>query len=240
MSKPSLSEKQSQESAELKLLNLNAAGLDIGAEEIYACVPSDRDERPIRSFGTYTAELKMLADWLQACGIETVAMESTGVYWVPVYQVLEERGIAVSLVNARHLKNVPGRNTDVTACQWLQQLHTYGLLRASFRPDEEICTLRALVRQRQELVCSRSRQIQLMQKSMEQMNVKLTEVVSDITGVTGISIIRAIVQGERDPKQLAQLRNPKCKKSEEEIALALEGTFQIRASFCLASGTGHL
>ena len=233
MSKPSLSEKQSQESAELKLLNLNAAGLDIGAEEIYACVPSDRDERPIRSFGTYTAELKMLADWLQACGIETVAMESTGVYWVPVYQVLEERGIAVSLVNARHLKNVPGRNTDVTACQWLQQLHTYGLLRASFRPDEEICTLRALVRQRQELVCSRSRQIQLMQKSMEQMNVKLTEVVSDITGVTGISIIRAIVQGERDPKQLAQLRNPKCKKSEEEIALALEGTFQFEHLFAL-------
>ena len=136
-------------------------------------------------------------------------------------------------MNARHLKNVPGRKSDVDDCQWLQQLHTYGLLRSSFRPDEEICVLRALVRQRTNLVSSRSRQIQLMQKAMEQMNVKLTEVVSDITGVTGMSIIRAIVQGERKAKQLAQLRNPKCKKSEDEIAMALEGTYQFEHLFAL-------
>ena len=223
------SSKQSREQAELKLLNLNAAGLDIGAEEIYACVPSDRDESPIRVFDTYTVELHALVDWLQACGIEAVAMESTGVYWIPVYEMLEARGFAVSLVNARHLKNVPGRKSDVADCEWLQQLHTYGLLRSSFRPNEEICALRALVRQRTNLVNSRSRQIQLMQKAMEQMNVKLTEVVSDITGLTGLNIIRAIINGERDPKRLAQLRNRQCKKSEEEIAMALELDFvQIR------------
>jgi len=227
------SSKQSQEQAELKLLDLNAAGMDIGAEEIYVCVPSDRDESPIRAFATYTVELHALADWLQACGIKSVAMESTGVYWIPVYEVLEARGFAVSLVNARHLKNVPGRKSDVADCEWLQQLHTYGLLRSSFRPDEEICALRALVRQRHNLVRSRSRQIQLMQKAMEQMNVKLTEVVSDITGLTGLSIIRAIVQGERDPKRLAELRNTRCKKSEEEIAMALEGTYQFEHLFSL-------
>lgn len=225
--------KAGQNRRELKQLNLNAAGLDIGADEIYACVPSDRDEQAIRSFGTYTAELQTLAEWLKACGIESVAMESTGVYWIPVYDVLEARGFSVSLVNARHLKNVPGRKSDVADCEWIQQLHTYGLLRSSFRPDEEICVLRALVRQRHNLVESRSRQIQLMQKAMEQMNVKLTEVVSDITGVTGLSIIRAIADGERNPQQLAQLRNPQCKKSEDEIALALEGTYQFEHLFAL-------
>ena len=233
MTKQASSKKQSQAPADLALLNLNAAGLDISAAEIYGCVPNDRDETPVRAFGTYTVELHTLADWLEACGIETVAMESTGVYWVPVYEVLEARGFDVSLVNARHLKNVPGRKSDVADCQWIQQLHTYGLLGSSFRPNEEICVLRALVRQRTNLVSSRSRQIQLMQKAMELMNVKLTEVVSDITGVTGMSIIRAIVQGERDAKQLAQLRNPQCKKSEDEIAMALEGTYQFEHLFAL-------
>ena len=233
MTKRQSLEQMKRAQAALDLLNVNAAGLDIGANEIFGCVPGDRDDKCIRSFGTFTVELHMLADWLQACGIETVAMESTGVYWIPVYEVLEARGFVVSLVNARHLKNVPGRKTDVADCEWIQQLHTYGLLRSSFRPDKEICGLRALVRQRQELVRSRSRQIQLMQKALEQMNVKLTQVVSDITGVTGLSIMRAIVQGERDPKQLAQLRNPKCKKSEDEIALALEGTYQFEHLFAL-------
>ena len=233
MTKKASTKKQSQAPADLALLNLNAAGLDIGAAEIYGCVPNDRDETPVRAFGTYTVELHTLADWLEACGIETVAMESTGVYWVPVYEVLEARGFDVSLVNARHLKNVPGRKSDVADCRWIQQLHTYGLLGSSFRPDEEICVLRSLVRQRTNLVSSRSRQIQLMQKAMELMNVKLTEVVSDITGVTGMSIIRAIVQGERDAKQLAQLRNPQCKKSEDEIAMALEGTYQFEHLFAL-------
>ncbi len=226
-------QKASQTFADLEQLNLNAAGLDIGASEIYACVPRDRDERPIRSFGTYTVELYLLADWLEACGVETVAMESTGVYWIPAYEVLEARGFDVCLVNARHLKNVPGRKSDVLDCEWLQRLHTDGLLRSSFRPEEEVCALRALVRQRKQLVESRSRQIQLMQKAMEQMNVKLTEVVSDITGVTGLSIIRAIVQGERDPKVLARLRNHQCRKSKDEIAMALEGTYQFEHLFAL-------
>lgn len=225
--------KQATVSEELSQLNLNAAGLDIGAEEIYGCVPRDRDETPIRAFRTFTADLHLLADWLEACGIESVAMESTGVYWIPVFDVLEARGFAVSLVNARHLKNVPGRKSDVADCEWLQRLHTYGLLHSSFRPEEEICALRALVRQRRSLVESRSRQIQLMQKAMEQMNVKLTEVVSDITGVTGLSIIRAIIQGERNPQKLAKFRDPKCKKSAEEIALALEGTYQSEHLFAL-------
>ena len=240
MAKKTSSKKQDQEPADIALLNLNAAGLDIGAEEIYGCVPNDRDETPVRAFGTYTVELHTLADWLEACGIETVAMESTGVYWVPVYEVLEARGFEVSLVNARHLKNVPGRKSDVADCQWIQQLHTFGLLGSSFRPDEEICVLRALVRQRTNLVNSRSRQIQLMQKAMELMNVKLTEVVSDITGVTGMSIIRAIVQGERDAKKLAELRDPRCKKSEDEIAMALEGTYQFEHLFALRQALAAL
>jgi transposase len=224
---------QNQKRRELESLNLNAAGLDIGAEEIYACVPSDRDAVRVRKFGAYTVDLHSLADWLAACGIETVAMESTGIYWIPVFEVLELRGFAVSLVNARHLKNVPGRKSDVADCEWLQQLHTYGLLRSSFRPSEEMCALRALVRHRQSLIESRSRQIQLMQKALEQMNVKLTQVVSDITGVTGLSIIRAILRGERNPQQLANLRAPNCKKSEREIAQALEGTYKSEHLFAL-------
>jgi len=218
---------------ELELLNLNAAGLDIGAEEIFACVPADRDETSIRAFGTYTVDLHSLADWLESCDIETVAMESTGIYWIPVYDILEQRGFAVLLVNARHLKNVPGRKSDVSDCEWIQQLHTYGLLRSSFRPDEEICALRALVRHRQGLIESRSQQIQLMQKALEQMNVKLTQAVSDITGVTGLLIIRAILNGERNPIELAKLRNVKCKKSEEEIAKALEGNYKLEHLFAL-------
>jgi transposase len=226
-------QKQHPKRSDLELLNLNAAGLDIGAAEIYACVPSDRDEQPVRQFGTYTVDLHHLADWLAACGIETVAMESTGIYWIPAFEVLEMRGFAVSLVNARHLKQVPGRKSDVSDCEWLQQLHTYGLLRSSFRPDAEICALRALVRHRQGLIESRSQQIQLMQKALEQMNIKLTQVVSDITGVTGLSIIRALLQGERDPAQLAKLRNPLCQKSETEIAKALSGTYKSEHLFAL-------
>lgn len=217
----------------LQQLNLNAAGLDIGAEEIYACVPADRDEQSMRVFATFTVDLYALADWLEACGIETVAMESTGVYWIPVYEILEARGFEVYLVNARHLKNVPGRKTDILDCQWIQQLHTYGLLRASFRPPEEICALRALARHRDNLIRYRSAHIQHMQKALQLMNVKLTQVVSDITGVTGMSIIRAIVAGERDPQVLAGLRNPQCAKSEAEIAKALQGNYQREHLFVL-------
>jgi len=217
----------------LSQVKLNAAGLDIGAEEIYACVPADRDDQAVRVFGTFTVDLNALADWLKTCGIETVAMESTGVYWIPVYEILESRGFEVYLVNARHLKNVPGKKTDVLDCQWIQQLHTYGLLQRSFRPPDEICALRAVVRQRENLVRYRSAHIQHMQKALQQMNILLTQVVSDITGVTGMRIIRAIVGGERDPQILARMRNHQCARSEAEIAAALQGHYKREHLFVL-------
>lgn len=217
----------------LEQLNLHAAGLDIGAQEIYVCVPADRERQPVRVFGTFTVDLYALADWLEACGIETVAMESTGVYWIPVYEILQARGFEVYLVNARHLKNVPGRKTDILDCQWIQQLHTYGLLRASFRPPEQICALRALARHRDNLVRYCSAHIQHMQKALQLMNIKLTQVVSDITGVTGMSIIRAVVAGERDPKVLAALRHANCAHSEAQIAKALDGNYRPEHLFVL-------
>jgi transposase len=214
-------------------LNVNAAGLDIGATEIYACVPVGRDAQPVRCFGTYTVDLQSLAAWLTSCHIDTVAMEATGVYWIPVYEILEASGFEVYLVNARHIKNVAARKSDVSDCQWIQRLHTYGLLRASFRPPEEIAALRALVRHRETLIQYRSAHIQHMQKAMQLMNVKLTHVISDITGVTGMTIIRAIVAGERDPRVLAQYRDPACKKSQVEIAKALEGHYKAEHVFVL-------
>jgi transposase len=217
----------------LSQINDHAAGLDIGAAEIYACVPADRDEAFVRAFKTFTPDLCALADWLSACRIETVAMESTGVYWIPIYELLESRGFEVYLVNARHLKNVSGKKTDILDCQWIQQLHTYGLLQASFRPPEQICALRALVRHRETVVRYRSAHIQHMQKALQQMNVLLTQVVSDITGVTGLNIIRAIVGGERDPTVLAQMRNRQCKHNEAEIAAALQGHYKHEHLFVL-------
>ena len=217
----------------LSQINTNAAGLDIGAREIYVCVPADRDAEFVRAFPTFTRDLYALAEWLTTCGVKTVVMESTGVYWIPVYEILESRGFEVCLVNARHLKNVPGKKTDVLDCQWIQQLHTYGLLRASFRPPEEICALRALVRHRDNLIRYRSAHIQHMQKALQQMNVQLTQVVSDITGVTGLSIIRAIVAGEHNPRVLARLRNSMCAKSEAEIAAALHGNYRFEHLFVL-------
>lgn len=217
----------------LEQVNLNAAGLDIGAEEIWACVPPGRAKESVRVFSTFTVDLHALADWLEACGMKTVAMESTGVLWIPVYEILEARGLEVCLVNARHIKNVPGRKTDILDCQWIQQLHSYGLLRASFRPPEEICALRALARHRDNLIRYGSAHIQHMQKALQLMNVKLTEVVSDITGVTGLSIIRAIVAGEQDPHRLARLRQPGCKKSAEQIAKALQGNYKLEHVFVL-------
>jgi transposase len=217
----------------LSQINADAAGLDIGSTGIYACVPADRDAHSVRAFGTFTRDLHELADWFTACNIETIAMESTGVYWIPVYEILESRGFEVYLVNARHLKNVPGKKTDVLDCQWIQQLHTYGLLQASFRPPEEMCALRALIRHRATLIRYRAAHIQHMQKALQQMNVQLTQVVSDITGVTGMSIIRAIVAGERDPKVLAQMRNHQCAKSEDEIAAALQGNYRVEHLFVL-------
>jgi transposase len=214
-------------------VNPHAAGLDIGSEEIWACVPEDRDPQPVRVFGTFTPDLYALADWLAACRIETVALESTGVYWIPVYEVLEGRGFQVSLVNARHLKHVPGRKSDLKDCQWLQYLHTCGLLPGSFRPEAELCTLRAYLRQRAMLLEHRAAHIQHMQKALQQMNVQLTQVLSDITGATGLAMLRAIVAGERDPVQLARFRDPRCTRSPAELIKALTGHYQPEHVFAL-------
>lgn len=217
----------------LKQINLNAAGLDIGSAEIYACVPEGRDTQSVRVFPTFTVDLNDLADWLERCGVKSVAMESTGVYWIPVFQILEERGFEVYLVNAHHIKNVTGKKTDILDCQWIQQLHTYGLLRASFRPDEATCALRSLVRHREMLIRCRASHIQHMQKALHQMNVQLTNVLSDITGVTGMKIIRDIIAGNHDPHQLATYRDWRCGQSEAEIAKSLEGDYRPEHLFAL-------
>lgn len=217
----------------LKQINLDAAGLDIHPDEIWACVPEDRGEQSVRQYGTCTQDLHDLADWLAACGVRTVALESTGVYWIPIYEILEERGFDLCLINPHTAKSVDGRKSDLLDCQWLQQLQTYGLLRASFRPAADIAVLRTYIRQRENLLRYRSAHIQHMQKAMELMNVKLTEVVSDITGDTGMQIMRAIVAGDRDPVQLAKFRNFRCKCTEEEIAKALEGNYRPEHVFAL-------
>jgi transposase len=217
----------------LPTLSPNAAGLDIGSAEIWAAVPANRDAEPVRPFGTFTPDLNALADWLQACGITPVAMESTGVYWIPIFELLEARGFQVFLVNARHLKNVPGRKTAVLDCQWIQYLHSVGLLSGSFRPDAEMCALRAYRRHRANLLECRAVHIQHMQKALQQMNVQLTQVLSDITGETGLAILRKIVAGDRDPVALAQLRDPRCRSTEEEIAKALTGNYRPEHVFAL-------
>ena len=209
--------------AALSQVNLNAAGVDIGASSHFVAVPQDRAEPPVREFQAFTADLYRLAEWLAECGMETVAMESTGVYWIPLFGVLEERGFQVILVDPRRIKNVPGRKTDVLDCQWLQQLHTYGLLSAAFRPEAEIRRLRSYLRQRAMLVEYASHHVQHMQKALTQMNVKLQHVISDITGKTGMDIIEAIVRGERDPERLAQLRRAGIKADAATIAKSLQG-----------------
>jgi transposase len=217
----------------LKVIHPNAAGLDIGSEEIWAAVSPERTAQPARPFATFTADLHALAEWLTSCGVDTVAMESTGVYWVPVYEVLEGHGLQVFVVNARHFKNAPGRKSDIQDCQWLQELHSVGLLRGSFRPEAEIVALRAYLRHRSELIEHRAAHIQHMQKALLQMNVQLPLVVHDITGVTGLAIIRAIVAGERDPHQLAAYRQPGIKKTEVQIARALTGNYRAEHVFAL-------
>jgi transposase len=215
-------------------VNLNAAGIDIGAGIHYVAVPEDRDAQPVRSFDAFTEDLYAIADWLTTCGIDTVVMESTGVYWYTLMEVLEERGFEVLLVDPHKLKNVPGRTkTDVLDCQWLQQLHTYGLLTGAFRPAEEICALRSYVRQRQMLISTLGDYVRRMHKALAQMNLKLSEVISDITGTTGMAIIRATLGGERDPKKLAALRQGRCKHDEATIAKALEGHWRNEHLFAL-------
>ena len=209
--------------AGLSQLNLNAAGIDVGATSHFVAVPAGRAERPVQEVGAFTADLYRLADWLTECGVETVVMESTGVYWIPLFGVLEERGFQVMLVDPRRIKNVPGRKTDVVDCQWLQQLHTYGLLSGAFRPDGDIRRLRSYMRQRAMLVEYASHHIQHMQKALTRMNVKLQHVIRDITGKTGMDIIEAIAGGERDPCRLARLRARRIKADEATIAKSLQG-----------------
>ena len=220
-------------SAQLEQLNLHAAGIDVGADAHWVAVPKDRDEQPVQQFGTFTADLYALAEWLRQCQIETVVMESTGVYWIGLFEVLEERGFDGRLVDAHTVRQVPGRKTDVKDCQWLQERHTYGLRRGAFRPEDEVCVLRSYLRQRSMLVAMASRAVQHMQKALEQMHLKLTEVVSDSTGKTGMTIIRAILAGERDPQGLATSRDKRCKHDQGTIAKALTGHWRVEHLFAL-------
>jgi transposase len=218
---------------QLPVIHHHAAGIDIGSEEIWVAVPPTSDPQPVRSFGTYTPDLHALVDWLAACQIKTVAMESTGVYWIPLFELLEARGFQVAVVNARHLKHVTGRKSDWQDCQWIQRLHTFGLLNDSFHPDAAIRVLRTYLRQRAMLLEHRAAHIQHMQKALLQMNLQLTQVLSDITGKSGLAILRAIVAGERNPQVLAQLRDERCDKSAAEIAKALTGSYRPEQLFAL-------
>lgn len=211
----------------------NAAGIDIGSASHFVAVPPDRDEQPVREFASFTAELARLADWLTECGVDTVAMESTGVYWIALFELLDARGFKVLLVNARHVKNVSGRKSDVLDCQWLQQLMSYGLLRGAFRPADGVCALRALSRQRAMLLRSQSRHVQHMQKALAQMNIQLANVISDVVGETGQKILRAIVAGERDGRALAQMKNARIHASAEQIAKSLQGSWRAEHLFAL-------
>ena len=217
----------------LERLNPNVAGIDCGSAEHFVAVPPDRDPTSVRSFPTFTSDLHRLADWLTACRVTSVAMEATGVYWIPIYEILEGRGFNVQLVNARHVKNVPGRKSDVSDCEWLRELHSVGLLRGSFRPTDAIVGLRAYLRHRQTLIESAGAHIQRMQKALVQMNVQLPLVVSDITGVTGLRILRDIVAGRRDPVQLADHRDHRCRASKTEIIAALTGHYRPEHVFVL-------
>lgn len=224
--------RRSKKSA-LPIVHRHAAGIDIGSTFHVVAVPQERDPEPVRSFQSFTGELHRLADWLQEVGITTIAMESTGIYWIPVYEILEQRGFEVLLVNARFVKNVPGRKTDVNDAQWIQRLHEHGLLRGSFRPTEDIVALRAYLRHRERLTQYRASHIQHMQKALMQMNLQLHHVVSNITGVTGMNILHAILDGERDPATLAKFRDCRCKASEETLQAALTGNFRVEHVFAL-------
>jgi transposase len=217
----------------LHVIHTNAAGIDIGATEIYVAVPDDRDAESVRCFATFTEDLTEAARWMKRCGIETVAMESTGVYWIPVFQILEEYGFEVALVNARHVKNVPGRKTDVQDCQWLQYLHSVGFLRGSYRPPQDVCAIRSLVRHRANMVKTAASHVLHIQKALTQMNLHIHHVISDITGVTGLVMLDAILNGERNPKKLASLRDRRIKAEEKTIIKALKGDYRSEHIFTL-------
>jgi len=211
----------------------NAGGVDIGATQIFVAVPADRDTDSVRSFPTFTEDLHALADWLQQCRVDTVAMESTGVYWIPLFQILEARGIDVHLVNAQHVHHVPGRKSDVLDCQWLQYLHSVGMLKTSFRPEQAVCEIRSLMRHRENLVQMACVHVLHMHKSLDQMNLQIHHVISDITGVTGLAIVDAIVTGESNPNQLAKLRDYRIKASLETVKKSLVGDYRREHIFTL-------
>jgi transposase len=217
----------------LEVVNPDAAGIDLGSAIHYVSVPDDRCEEPIRHFGCYTPDLQAMAKWLLECGVTTVVMESTGVYWTPVFRVLEQQGLEVLLVNPKHVKYVPGRKTDVADCQWLRQLHTFGLLKGAFVPPNEVAEMRALWRHRKNLVEHKSRTILQVQKVFTQMNIQLHVVLSDISGVSGMKIIRAILRGERDPNVLVGLVNKQVKATREEFVAALSGHYSDSQLFIL-------
>ncbi len=219
--------------AALTITHPNAAGIDIGSASHFVAVPPERTDESVREFASFTSDLGELADWLTTCGVDTVAMESTGVYWIPLFELLEERGFTVMLVNARHVKNVSGRKSDVLDCQWLQQLMTYGLLNGAFRPPEQVCVLRSLWRQRGMLLKSQSRHVQHMQKALTQMNIQLANVIADVVGETGQRILRAIAAGERDGRVLAAMKNRRIRAGEDEIAKSLEGNWRREHLFSL-------
>jgi transposase len=225
--------KTAKANTQLPTLHRHAAGIDVGASHLQVAVPCDADPRPVRTFTTFTDDLLKLRDWLVQCGVRTVAMESNSVYWIPLFQILEAAGLEVCLVNARHAKNLPGRKTDVSDCQWLQYLHSVGLLRASFRPPEHICAVRALLRHRTNLIRYAGQQVQHLHKALTQMNVQIQNVLSDIVGMTGLLILDAIVAGERDPQQLARFKNGRVKASRDTIARSLTGNWQPEHLFAL-------
>lgn len=220
-------------SPQLPTLHPHAAGIDLGARAIYVAVPPDSCADHVRSFPTFTEDLHALRDWLQQCGVTTVAMESTGVYWIPLFQILEAASIEVCLVNARHCKNLPGRKTDVQDCQWLQYLHSVGLLRGSFRPTDQVCAVRTILRHRDALVRGAGRCVSHLHKALTQMNVQLHHVISDLTGVTGQAILNAVLNGERDPQKLAALKDHRIKASRDVIAKSLRGDWRAEHLFTL-------
>ena len=230
---PGSTKTRGRSAGQLSTIHPAAAGIDIGSTFHVVAVPGDRDDTPVRTFQTFSGDLHHLAQWLSEVGITTVAMESTGVYWVPVFEILEARGFEVLLVNARDVKHVPGRKTDVNDAQWLQQLHQHGLLRGSFRPRDGVVRLRAYLRHRERLVDYAASHVQHMQKALMQMNVQLQHVVTDITGVTGMRIIRAIVSGTHAPEKLAEYRDVRCAASEDTLRKALTGNYRAEHVFAL-------
>lgn len=223
----------------LRRINERAAGIDIGSASHWVAVDPSLTDQPVREFAAYTADLLAMAEWLLGLGVKTVAMEATGVYWVGAFEVLRDRGLEVYLVDARATKQVAGRKSDISDCQWTQELHAYGLLKRAFIPDPQISALRSYVRQRERWVTDAGRAVQHMQQAMELMNVKLTEVVSDVAGTTGLAIIDSILAGERDPERLSEHRNPRCSSSREEIARALHGTWKDEHMFALGQARGY-